>query len=194
MQRAFALQPAAAWRWSLLACLVFGAATPVQAAIPPAESQALVDLYNATGGASWTNRTNWITAVGAECTWFGVTCDAGQTHVVELQLSNNHLDGVLPALGGLSQLQTLDLSRNAVTGVGGALAGLTELRQVALMLITDSGALPVLATFPHLVSFRATSSQFTGALPDFSGLQDLQVMDVSGNDLSGVPPALTNLP
>jgi len=110
MQRAFALQPAAAWRWSLLACLVFGAATPVQAAIPPAESQALVDLYNATGGASWTNRTNWITAVGAECTWFGVTCDGGQTHVVALQLSNNHLDGVLPDLqkGDALELQAME--------------------------------------------------------------------------------------
>jgi hypothetical protein len=55
-----------AWLTLVLLCR---AAT---AAIPAAERQALVDLYNSTGGASWTNRAGWNGAAGTECSWTGV--------------------------------------------------------------------------------------------------------------------------
>ena len=156
----------------LLASLgAMSSVTSAHASIPAAESQALIDLYNGTGGASWANKTNWINAVGAECTWFGVTCDAGQTHVIALQLPANHLIGPLSALGALSQLQTLNLSSNTVTGNSTALAGLGELRTLTLNSVDLTGPLPTLTDFPHLVTFNAISSTFSGALPDFSGMQ-----------------------
>jgi len=50
----------------LLACNL-----ALSAAIPAAERQALIDLYNSTNGASWTTITNWNGAAGTENTWFG---------------------------------------------------------------------------------------------------------------------------
>ena len=46
------------------------------AQVPQIERDALVALYNFTGGANWTDNTGWLGAVGTECTWFGVRCYA----------------------------------------------------------------------------------------------------------------------
>ena len=56
------------------------------AAIPASERTALIDLYTSTGGPSWTTNTGWLGAAGTECSWYGVTCDAGETTVTELSL------------------------------------------------------------------------------------------------------------
>ncbi len=37
-----------------------------QAGIPQSERDALVALYNATGGDNWTDNTNWLGAEGTE--------------------------------------------------------------------------------------------------------------------------------
>ena len=42
---------------------------------PPPDRAALVAFYNATGGANWTNNTNWLTNVPVG-QWYGVTTDA----------------------------------------------------------------------------------------------------------------------
>ena len=51
------------------------AASVAEAAIPAAERQVLIAIYNGTNGGTWTNSTNWNSGGGTECTWFGVTCD-----------------------------------------------------------------------------------------------------------------------
>ena len=61
---------------------------------------ALVVLYNATGGANWTNNTNWLTDAPLS-EWFGVTTQSSR--VVGLRLAGNGLSGALPpALGDLA--------------------------------------------------------------------------------------------
>ncbi len=53
--------------------------------IPQSERDALIALYNATNGDSWTTKTNWrdpvdpaqFNAPGTEHTWHGITLDAG---------------------------------------------------------------------------------------------------------------------
>jgi hypothetical protein len=46
------------------------------AVVPPEQRAALVDLYTATAGASWTTSANWMT--GDPCDgasrWVGITC------------------------------------------------------------------------------------------------------------------------
>src|SRR6187551_1628237 len=73
------------------------------------DSLALVDLYNATSGGQWTNKTNWLT--GRLSTWFGVTVSAGR--VTKLQLPNNKLSGTIPtSIGNLSAVTIIYLYLN----------------------------------------------------------------------------------
>ena len=91
---------------------------------------ALVALYNATEGGSWTTRTNWLSGRPLD-EWHGVTTDS-DGRVTALNLSSNSLYGALPAaLGRLSNLNHLNLADNQLTGeippeLGG-LSNLTEL-------------------------------------------------------------------
>ena len=76
---------------------------------------ALVTLFDATGGPSWTKRDNWRTEAPLG-EWFGVGVD-GEGRVVSLLLPRNNLTGpVPPEVAALSGLSHLDLRRNALTG------------------------------------------------------------------------------
>ena len=44
--------------------------------LPFLQLQALTDLYTATNGSGWTNKTNWLTGDPCLKSWFGVTCNA----------------------------------------------------------------------------------------------------------------------
>ena len=65
------------------------------AAVLAAERAVLVAFYNATGGASWTDNTSWLSEmlVGE---WHGVTTDA-TGRVTELNLDSNQLTGSIPS-------------------------------------------------------------------------------------------------
>ena len=68
-----------------------------------AHRAALVALYNATEGGSWTTRTNWLSGRPLD-EWHGVTTDS-DGRVTALELSGNQLTGEIPPeLGGLSNL------------------------------------------------------------------------------------------
>ncbi len=85
--------------------------------IPESECNALVVLYQSTGGPQWLDNTNWlkVNATLSPCNWYGVICDAG--HVTQLTLAGNRLRGSLPrALGDLPQLTHLLLANNQLRG------------------------------------------------------------------------------
>ena len=76
---------------------------------------ALVELYNATGGASWTNNTNWLSDRPIR-EWYGVSNDPDGL-VSQLLLGGNQLAGDIPTeLGNLSNLAWLSLWGNQLTG------------------------------------------------------------------------------
>ncbi len=78
------------------------------------EGNALVSLYVATQGSSWTNNTDWLDT-NKPCSWYGVDCSAG--HVSRLNLTNNNLVGTIPnVLSDITNLDHLDLSSNPLTG------------------------------------------------------------------------------
>ena len=80
------------------------------------EWDALVTLYNRTGGPNWVRSENW-TSLAPLNEWHGVTTDA-EGKVVKLDLEDNDLNGSLPgSLSDLTRLKTLNLSFNrALTG------------------------------------------------------------------------------
>jgi alpha-tubulin suppressor-like RCC1 family protein/Leucine-rich repeat (LRR) protein len=170
----------------------------IAGAIPSAERQALIDLYNSTNGASWTNKTNWLGAAGTENTWYGVTTDAGNTTVLQLQLSGNNLVGALPAnLADLSNLTHLDLAMNQLSGsIPTELSNLSRLRFLWLNMNKLTGSIPSsLGNLNNLQYLFLYSNQLTGSIPSSLGdLSNLQHLDLSSNKLTGsIPTSLANL-
>jgi hypothetical protein len=185
-------------RWlalSMVALALIGAAS-VQAAIPPAERQALLDLYNSTNGPGWTNNTGWGAPAGTECTWYGVTCDAGETTVVQLVLSDNGLSGSIPAgLDNLSGLQVLNLSFNQLTGgIPPELSQLSTLQMLDLGWNELSGPIPPqLGNLVNLQYLLLQSNKLSGSIPSsLTGLTNLGPgwLSIQSNALYTSDPAL----
>ena len=72
-------------------------------------------LYQATGGANWTNSDGWL-GEGAVSDWYGIRADS-LGRVTGLDLSDNGLEGRVPGnLGQLSQMTELRIGGNALSG------------------------------------------------------------------------------
>lgn len=140
--------------------------------IPSTECTALVALYNATHGGSWTNRTGWL-GDNTPCDWYGVTCSAG--HVQQIVLAWNNLTGTLPAaLGNLTNLTGLYLNGNQINGgIPVELADLTSLTGLSLQTNNFSGVIPAeFVNLTNLDTFRfdaintSATDSTTVCLPD----------------------------
>ena len=165
---------------------------------------ALVALYNATEGASWTRNWNWLSdrPIGQ---WFGVTTNS-DGRVAALRLSDNELTGPIPAwLGALTNLQVLNLGSNELTGpIPAELGDLTNLLTLALAgNLSRPGALtgPIPAELGDLTNLQTLDlgyNRLTGPIPaELGDLTNLQVLNLGSNELTAAIPAelgdLTNL-
>ena len=165
---------------------------PTAPPIPSTERSVLVALYNDTTGANWTNHTNWLGAVGTECTWFGVTC--ANSHVTQISLDSNNLVGTLPAITDLTQLTIFDAQSNPqLTGSIPALSGLNNLWFFRLDSDNMTGSIPTLSGTPSLGVFDVARNQLTGSIPPLTGLSNLGFFGVFNNQLTGSIPSLTGL-
>ncbi len=179
-----------------LACSVL--CLPAHAAISQTERNALLDLYNNLNGTSWRTSTNWSGSTGSECTWYGVTCNSGETAVTGLDLSANLLAGTIQSsLGNLTSLQDLNLSGNQLTGsIPSSLGSLSNLSQVNLSGNDLSGPIPsFFSSRSTLQVLRLSGNQLGGSIPPLLGsLTKLQQLYLSANKLGGtIPPELGNL-
>ena len=83
------------------------------------QQDALISLYNSTGGLYWWNNSGWggggPVCDGSSSNWYGVGCESG--NVVSIELGWNNLSGIIPAsIGNLTTLTSLDLSYNSLSG------------------------------------------------------------------------------
>ncbi len=160
---------------------------------------ALVALYNATGGANWTNNTNWL-STEALSEWYGTRTDANG-RVVQLSLIQNELSGTIPAaLGDLTHLQKLFLMQNMLSGtIPVELGNMTSLLVLALDQNMLSGTIPVeLGNMTSLQQLSLSQNTLSGTIPvELGDLTHLQILYLYANGLSGTIPAelgdLTNL-
>ena len=157
---------------------------------------ALQELYDATGGTSWTYSTNWKTSapVGE---WYGVTADSNG-RVTDLSLSGNELNGPIPAkLGALGKLQSLNLAWNDLTGpIPPQLGALEDLRSLNLGGNELNGPIPAaLGRLANLSYLSLDWNELSGPIPtELHGLANLSHLILSYNELSGpIPAALGRL-
>ena len=182
---------AVAASWTAFAA---GAAAQDGAAVDRA---ALETLYDATGGANWTDGTNWKTEAPLD-TWFGVTIDdAGR--VTALELGENGLTGSLPAaLGSLASLERLSLLGNELTGpIPGELGNLANLESLTLSRNGFTGPIPgELRNLVRLEWLSLWGNELTGPVPAWLGnLTRLQRLYLCCTALAGrVPGSLGSLP
>ena len=157
---------------------------------------ALEALYDATGGANWTDSTGWKTAA-ALGEWHGVTTDAGG-RVTGVDLYDNALAGSLPpALGSLANLESLRLGNNALTGpIPDELGSLVNLRWLTLDQNDLTGPVPSwLGNLVQLQSLNLSWNALTGPIPDELGsLVKLESLSLRGNALTDpIPDELGSL-
>ncbi len=160
------------------------------------EREALVRLFESTGGSSWNLNDNWLgdKPVGE---WFGVTTGS-DGHVTELRLRYNILKGELPAeLGNLTSLRILNLGGTGLSGeIPSELGNLTNLVGLWLWGNELNGEIPPeLGNLVNLESLALSVNNLSGEIPpELGGLTKLQWLDLSRNQLTGeIPAELGNL-
>ncbi|MDO5981448.1 leucine-rich repeat domain-containing protein [Flavivirga spongiicola] len=167
--------------------------------VSTAERDALMALYNATGGANWTNtlanNQPWDINIPV-CDWYGVTVTSG--HVTWLDLNGNNLIGTLSSqLKDLPNLEGLFLYDNQIAGtIPSQLGDLSNLKFLQFNTNQLTGSIPFeLGNLSSLKHLYLANNLLSGNIPEsLGGLTNLLLLGLSGNQLEGViPPQLGNL-
>ena len=186
----------------------------VKAQVNTQDSLALVDLYDSTVGANWSNNSNWLTKAPVS-SWYGITVigkrvtgiDFGNgnkgnnlngnmpssleklTNLTSLLLNYNKLKGPIPtSLGNLSKLTTLYLYHNQLTGfIPSSLGNLIKLTQLNLDRNQLTGSIPTsLGNLTSLTNLLLSNNQLTGSIPASLGnLGNLTLLALNKYQLSG---------
>ena len=164
-------------------------------------------LYDATGGPTWTDSTNWLSDAPLG-DWSGVEVDE-DGRVTGLRLGGwddtvgyfvgNGLTGSLPSeLGALSRLRWLEVVGNTgLTGpIPAELGGLTNLESLTLQANWLTGSIP--AELGRLTNLRelllGTNALHGQVPPELGNLVDLEALELRYTMLSGpLPESLVRL-
>ena len=156
-----------------------------------ADSLILVELFTATNGSNWNDKTYWLEPGQPIDTWYGISTN-GDGCVKSISLQNNNLTGSIPSvLGSLSQLQTLYLTGNQLTGnIPGELGSLGNLLTLYLGGNQLSGAIPVeLGNLSNLSELALFNNNLSNTIPSELGdLNNLSILSLWGNGLGGNIP------
>lgn len=171
--------------------------------ITKSQHEALLTLYENTGGDKWTKNSGWKDRiVGSECSWHGVTCidDSGKLtrtnngFLTRIELPSNNLKGTLSTnLANLSNLNTLDLSGNPGLSIPpDAIKGLAKL--TILDLSNNQLTETIDAYFSKLNNIlqdiNLSSNTLSGNIGNIIKFTKLQKLNLSSNQLDGKLPNL----
>lgn len=148
------------------------------------DREALVALYDSTGGDFWWDTdTNWLTYFPLH-TWFGVEMN-DDVRVVELSLPDNTVWGPIPReVDYLRELQRLDLSNNNVNGpLPSEIGNLLDLLELNLSENTFLGSgTSIPAALGKLVKLQRLSlsgTRFEGIPKELGKLENLTRLDLA---------------
>lgn len=179
------------------------------AADPERQRQALMDLYDATGGDDWHYKDNWGSDLPLK-EWYGIYTDRngsvtavvldgnglvgelpesiGDLGYIDIYLSSNGLSGEVPS--SAFRVNDIDLSRNSFTSI----QEITDpdecfIRSFNLAENRLDGSLPEdITRLPMLHSADLSYNYFTGEIPrSYSGLDVIHII-LNNNFLSGKIP------
>ena len=186
--------------WTLIAVVVgmgFAGEAVAQGSVAT-DRVALETLYDATGGPSWTDNTNWKTSARLG-EWYGVRTD-DDGRVTRLRLARNDLTGPIPAvLNRLANLRGLWLSRNdlAAGPIPAWVSSLTRLEELGLGNTNRTGSIPgSLGSLAGLRWLDLRANDLTGPIPAELGRhRQLRGLQLGGNDLTPgpIPTWVSNL-
>ncbi len=160
--------------------------------ISVSECQSLLDLYNSTDGANWSDSaTNHWNGTNTPCSWRGVTCNNGE--VTQLHRSGNNLVDLLPDLA-LPALTELELKDNRLKGSIPDFSNLPGLTTLDLSGNQLDRSILDFSNLPELTSLNLSNNQLDWTIPDFSNLPKLTILNLSNNRLMGGIPNFSNLP
>ncbi|MFD2561875.1 leucine-rich repeat domain-containing protein [Aquimarina rubra] len=149
--------------------------------VSESEKQALIDLYNSTDGANWTNNTNWLTDAPV-CDWYGVT--VRDAKIVWLDLNGNNLTGeISDSIYNLEYLEILRLYSNSLSGnISPNIRKLVNLQFLHLRSNILSGEIPnEIFQIPTITRIDLGRNNFEGFIDEeilnLSGLTDLRLND-----------------
>lgn len=157
------------------------------------DSLALVSIYNATGGANWLNKQNWLTSEIRN--WEGVKITNGRVTKLDLTVSNV-VGNMPPELATLTELDTLAMPGNQLASIPTGIASLTKLRLLDLGGNQLTGTLPAfLFNLSNLRVLGFANNKLSGPLPaEIGNLTNLEKLWLDVNEFSGpLPESISNL-
>ena len=161
------------------------------------DREALIALYNETGGPNWTNNTDWLTNASPDV-WHGISTETSNDRVTEVDLSENNLFGVIPPeIGNLKALEILGLYGNMLSGeIPSEIGNLKWLEILWLNRNLLSGEIPTtIGSLSKLYVLDISDNQISGGIPvGIGNLKALELLHLSRNQLSGeIPPEIGQL-
>ncbi|MDK1079965.1 MAG: leucine-rich repeat domain-containing protein [Anaerolineae bacterium] len=156
------------------------------------ECEALVALYDATGGEGWYENEGWLVSERICSSWWGITCMDG--HVTGIELFENNLNGELPhEIGNLSKLQDIDLRFNNLSELPPEIGNLSNLQWLYLPSNKLSELPPEIGNLSNLQSLNLTGNELSDLPPEIGNLSNLQQLYLGTNNLSDLPPEICSL-
>jgi hypothetical protein len=171
--------------------------------VTEADSLALVQLYQATGGPNWTNNTGWLQPGVPPGRWFGVGVGGPPGEFVRpyrvlvLDLNGNNLTGVLPDIfHTLDKMAAVHLDHNNLTGtIPRSVRFLKRLQYFYLQFNQMAGAVPgEFGLLPDLRVLDLRANSFTNVEPGLGQSKTLIILALNDNQLHWLPEELGNLP
>src|ERR1039458_4652522 len=174
--------------------------------IPKSEYDALVDLYNSTGGNAWTTQTGWLnpnatswSGIGISGVQYDINGNVSvQGNVTVINLQQFGLSGSIPAsIGNFSQLYYLRLSFNQLTGsIPSSIGNLQQLWLLYLHYNNLRGPIPdTMGNLPNVQYLYLVNNDLNGEIPSSLGnLTGLLLCGLGENQFSGsIPSSFGNL-
>jgi Leucine-rich repeat (LRR) protein len=183
----------------VLASLLLPAARAVDSVV---DRTALVDFYQAMGGAQWIRNASWLAPNMSMCSWYGVVCGSCpitngtsvECRVAELNLGLNGLQGpIAPAVQQLANLTKLVLYGNALGGTIPSFSALTNLQWLDLKTAELTGLIPEFDALVNLRFLNLFDNRLTGTIPAFTALTQLRSLYLNTNSLTGTLSAFATL-